>query len=103
VFANKQQQQQQLYKVCLWGDALTRTPQQLQLLQQLGKSNKPNNAAAAPESSSSGYNMSGGGGVAAAPGATFNVAAVCTWGPMWLLRYGPETPGKPCAQALCTT
>jgi hypothetical protein len=93
----QQQQQQQLYKVCLWGATLARSHQQLQLLLQLGKSNKPNNAAAAYSTCSAKDHSMSGSGVDSALGATFKVAAVCTWGPIWLLRYGPKMPGTPCA------
>jgi hypothetical protein len=67
----QQQLQQQLYKVCPWGAALARSPLQLQLLQQLGKSNKPYSTAAAYNASSTQDHS------------------------MWLLQYGPNEPGTP--------
>lgn len=85
------------YKVCLWGAALQRFPEQLQLLQQLGES--------VPAADSGGSTATGldqpswdcqqvpVGSQDDMPGPSFAVDSVMAVGHMWLLKYGPYLPG----------
>jgi hypothetical protein len=84
-----------LFKVCFWGAALQRCPQQLQLLRKLAGNSALNPAAGpAQQLSAGGSQQLFAGMQPEGIGATFAVNSAAAFGPVWLLSYGPYLEGK---------